>query len=426
MNITKVSIIAAAVITSITFSACGNSADSTGNKKSYSVPKVGERKPMNNIDFKLATAKFSNGYELNATWGVGSAATHKIGDDSDTFYTLTDRGVNIKCKNDKKTVGIDICEKGKIFTYPTFTPTIIKFKIDSQDVVVREVITLKDAKGNDMTGVSNPLSNFSEKAYNIDGSTLTYDVNGLDAEALAVMKDGSFWIAEEYAPSIAHFDAKGKIIERLIPKGVTGLESANYTVKDVLPQIISKRHENRGIESIAVSPDEKSLYFSLQSPLDNPSYGDTPNVRLYKVNLSDYSDIKEYLYVESQPQEFIKDNATKKRKQKDVKVSEMTALDNDILMVLERVSATTKLFKVDLRDAISVPADKSTNLETDASGVIPVSKVKVFDTDSQSGYPNKIEGIANLGNGKFLLINDNDFGIEGDKTVAKIATINNL
>lgn len=426
MNTRKISIIASTIITSIAFSACGSNTNSINSTKSYLVPNIGAIKPMSNIDFKLGTAKFSNGFELNATWGIGSAATHKIGDGSDIFYTLTDRGVNIKCKNDIKTVGIDICASGKIFTFPTFTPTIMKFKISGQNIILQELITLKDKNGKDMTGVSNPLSNFTEKAYNMDGSTLAYDTNGLDAEALAVMKDGSFWVADEYAPSISHFDASGKMIERLIPKGVTGLEKASYTVKDILPQIISKRHANRGIESLAVSPDEKSLYFILQSPLDNPSYGSSANVRLYKMNLSNYSDIKEYLYVESQPQEFIKDNVTKTRKQKDVKVSEMTALSNDVLMVLERVSATTKLFKVDLTNAIPVPEDKSANLENDIVGLVPVSKVKVFDTDTQSGFPNKIEGIANLGNGKFLLINDNDFGIGGDKTVAKIATINNL
>jgi sugar lactone lactonase YvrE len=416
------------VTTSMVFVGCGS--DSQNDKKDdnktsvvMQTPKVGDVKPMSNLNFPLGTATFSNGFELNATWGLGSAAAHKAGDANNTFYAMTDRGVNIKCKDDEEIIGMDICESGKIFPFPAFTPTIVKFEIDGENVTVKEVITLKDKDANLMTGISNPLSNFSEKAYNIDGSELAYDTNGLDAEALAVMNDGSFWIAEEYAPSLVHVDATGKVIERLIPNGVTGLESANYDVKDVLPEIIAKRHENRGIESIAISPDEKSLYFSLQSPLDNPDYKTTPNIRLYKLNLNDYSDIKEYLYVEDKPETFNKDNETKERVQKDVKISEMTALDNDILMVLERISTTTKLFKVDLSTAVEVPALSHDNLESNARGVTPVSKVKIFDTDLENGYPNKVEGIADLGGGKFLLINDNDFGIEGDNTVAKVADI---
>lgn len=102
----------------------------------------------------------------------------------------------------------------------------------------------------------------------------------------------------------------------------------------------------------------------------------------------------------------------------------MEALDNDKLMILERISATTKLYTVDLTSAIPVTPAQSANLELDATGVTPLTKTKVFDTDLAEGFPNKVEGIAHLGGTKFLLINDNDFGIEGDKTVAKIADIN--
>jgi len=396
----------------------------TNSTEKLSTPKVGQIKPMSNLDFTLGTITFSNNFELNATWGMGSAAAHKAGDNDKTFYTMTDRGVNIKCKDDVAVIGIDICAKGKIFPFPKFTPTIMKFEIDGTNAKVTKVISIKDKDAKPMTGVSNPLSNFTEKAYNIDGSTLAYDTNGLDAEALAVMADGSFWISDEYAPSIAHISAEGIMLERLIPKGVTGLENANYNVKSVLPAIIAKRHENRGIESIAISPNEQFLYFSIQSPLDNPDYSKTPNVRLYKMDLNNYNDIKEYLYVEDNPATFIKDNVSKTRKQKDVKISEMTALDNDILMVLERVSATTKLYRVDLRNAIEIPINISNTLETNSVGATALPKVKIFDTDSLEGYPNKIEGIANLGGGKFLLINDNDFGIKGDKTVMKVININ--
>ena len=198
--------------------------------------------------------------------------------------------------------------------------------------------------------------------------------------------------------------------------------NADYTVKGDLPAIIAKRHENRGIESIAVSPDEKYIYFALQSPLDNPNYKETRNVRLYKMEIANHSNIQEYLYVEDKPDTFAKDSATKTRKQKDVKISEMATLGNDIVLVLERISATTKLFKIDLNGAATVPDDMSDNLETNTTGVSALTKTLLFTTDNVDGLPNKIEGVANLDGEDFLLINDNDFGIEGDETQASVVT----
>ncbi len=408
----------------VILSGCGNNDSKSSETSGYDVPAVGTSKPLAAFNFKLGSVTFSNGFELNATWGLGSAAAHRAGDDGRTFYSMTDRGVNIKCKDDQKIIGIDICDKGKIFPFPAFTPTIFKYTLSENEATVRQVIPLKDKDGNPISGVSNKLSNFTEKAYDINGSEMTYDPNGLDTEALAVLKDGSFWIGEEYAPSLVHADADGKIIERLVPAGLEAeLSTANYTVKGDLPAIIAKRHPNRGIEAIAVSPDEKYIYFSIQSPLDNPDYAKTRNVRMYKMAINDHSDIKEYLYRIDLPETFHKDNATKTRKQKDVKVSEMTSLEDGTVLVLERISKTTKLYRIDFNTATPVPASKSATLETNDAGVVAIAKTEVFNTDQLDGFPSKVEGIAPLGNGKFVTINDNDFGIKGDPTVIKIADI---
>ena len=419
--------VAASAALMVSIAGCGSDGDDS-DKTDYSSPKVGDEVALDNMSFPLATAKFSNGFELKATWGIGSGATHKAGDANDTFYTITDRGVNIKCKDDEDIVGMDICDDGKIFPFPDFTPTILKFKIDGEKAIVTEVIPLKDRDGKEISGVSNPISNFSEKAYDINGNELALDINGVDSEAVTALDDGTFWIAEEYTPSLLHIAADGKVIKRLVPKGLESeYAKATYDVEGALPAIIAKRHENRGIESIAVSPDEKYLYFMMQSPLANPdedAYKTSRNVRLYKMEIANPSNIQEYLYVMDKPDTFLKDNEKKALAQNKVKLSEMEALGDDKIMIDERGSATTKLYTVDLSTATPVPADKSANLELDATGVTPLTKTKVFDTDLAEGYPNKIEGIAHLGETKFLLINDNDFGIEGDKTVAKIADIN--
>jgi len=401
--------------------------------KGYFTPRVGTDVALNDTNFPLSTVTFANGFELNATWGIGSGATHKVTDANDTFYTLTDRGVNIKCKDSKDVTGMDICKDGKIFPFPGFTPTIMKFKIDKDEktATILEVTPLKDRNGKNISGVSNPISNFSEIAYDINGKKLPLDIDGIDSEAIAAMNDGTFWISEEYSPSLLHIAADGKVIKRLVPKGLESeYTTATYDVEGSLPAILIKRHENRGIESIAVSPDQNYLYFMMQSPLDNPDYSKSQNVRLYKMSIADPSNIKEYLFVIDKPDVFTTDNLSKKRKQKDVKVSDMEALGNGKLMIDERIH-TSRLFTVDLTSATPVTKEQSANLETNTTGVTPLTKTLVFSTDpvngdvnATDGYPEKIEGVAHLGGSKFLLINDNDFGIFGDKTVAKIADIN--
>ena len=394
------------------------------------IPQVGEVYPMDKLNIELGTAVFDNGFELNASWGLGSGAYHYTGDAEDVVYVLTDRGVNIKCKDSEEITGEKICDNGKIFPFPDFTPSIVKLKVDelSKKVTVQEVIALKDKRGKEVSGLSNPLSNFAEEAYDIHGNVIAKDANGLDTEAMVKLSDGSFWLSEEYAPSLIHVAADGKIIKRLVPAGLESeLSSATYEVAGELPAILAKRHANRGIESIAVSPDEKSLYFIVQSPLDNPEYGSTRNVRLYKMEITNPTNIQEYLYKIDLPGSFLKDNESKTRKQKDVKVSEMVAVENDKLIVLERISTTTKLYTIDLStqtplDAKYLNESQTPTLEEEDS-LPSLVKVKIFDTDLETGYAKKLEGLAYLGNNKFFMINDNDFGIEGADTSSYVSQI---
>ena len=102
-------------------------------------------------------------------------------------------------------------------------------------------------------------------------------LRGIDAEGLVRLSDGSFWVGEENAPSLAHFSADGRMIERHVPAGTeTEFAGAPYETIGSLPAIIAKRQANRGIEGIAISPDERFLYFIMQSPLANPDTADVP------------------------------------------------------------------------------------------------------------------------------------------------------
>jgi hypothetical protein len=229
--------------------------------------------------------------------------------------------------------------------------------------------------------------------------------------------------------------ATGEVISRLVPMGVDAeLSLANYDVYGTLPQILSKRKLNRGIESIAVSPDEQYLYFIMQSPLANPNsgaYKQSRNVRLFKVDRVSQTVIGEYVYHLDLPETFISDKSTK---QSNVKVSEMVAYGNDKLIVLERISATTKLYMVDLSKAKNILNSEWDSIATTPSleqssnlasiGITPLTKILLLDSDLHmpGQLPVKIEGVALIDGKRLVLTNDSDFGISGE--TSKIVSVN--
>ncbi|WP_185964457.1 choice-of-anchor I family protein [Aliikangiella marina] len=415
----------------------------------------------------LATASFSEGgrtgNDIDLTIGFGSGAFRHQNDPINTFYTISDRGPNIKCGDAEELIGLtEFCKDagvavdGKIFPVTDFAPSIYQWRLventngDKQAEII-EVITLKDSDGNPVSGISNPLtfadgSSNTENAFASDGSLLDFDAEGLDPEAIVKLSDGTFWIAEEYGASILRVDTDGTILSRVVPAGVeTQLSDANYPLAGSLPAVYHKRKLNRGIESIAVSPAEDYLYFIMQSPLDNPDYKLSRHVRIMKYALSAGelgNAMGEYVYQLDRPETFGDGTSGDNNKaQKDVKVSEMLAVGEDDLIILERISKTTKLYRINLGTGENILGTDLSNTgvvanETDEEktledvfnlevvGASPVNKSLVFNSMTQSPeLPKKIEGIAWMSNDYVMLINDNDFGIEGGETEINLLNI---
>ncbi len=393
----KISLIAAATLAAVSLQA-------------VDIKKVLVEEKLDKIELKNKT--------LELDVGIGSGAFHYKNDPKNVIYTITDRGPNIKCKDSKKLMGEKLCAKGKIFPTPNFAPTIYKIAVYDRWYKILEEIQIKDKNGIQVSGVSNKGT---ENAYDINGKELAYDPHGLDAEALVKLSDGTFWIGEEYGASILHIASDGKILKRVVPKGFEkNLEGANYEISSTLPELVGKRPLNRGIESIAVSPDEKYLYFAMQSPLSNPdkdAYKKGVNVRIYKYDIASDKVIREYVYMMDKPETFKLD---KNKKQNAVKISEMVAVGDDEVIILERISKTTKFYKVNLMHSIyGLEWDKpetSPSLEQIKDFDNVLNKELVLDTSDIKGMPKKIEGIAYIDENNWILVNDNDFGIDKAKT----------
>jgi hypothetical protein len=388
---------------------------------------------------KLGKVEFPGGKILDLSVGIGSALFHMPGDPADELYGLTDRGPNIDCSASEKTVGIPTDKacggdaKAKLFPRPDFVPAIVKLKLkDDGTFATTEWIQLKDSSGKTITGLSNPLKAAkTEAAYDVNGQVMPFDPNGLDTEGLVRLKNGSFWVGEEYGPSLVHIAADGKIIERLVPAGVDAdLAGAGYKVTGSLPAILAKRQLNRGIEGIAISPDEQFLYAIVQNPLANPdadAFKNAVATRILKLDLASQQVVGEYVYALDPFNTF--ENDPKADKESDVRISELSAVGPDQLIVLERIAKTTKLYAINLDGATDILGtawdDKATSpaleqvmtADLAGKGINPVSKKLWLDSSDHPELPEKVEGVAILESGDLILINDDDFGIDGAHTM---------
>jgi len=376
---------------------------------------------------------FEGGKTLNLTVGIGSAAFRHPSDPPNVIWTLGDRGANIACSEMKEIAGVELAackgvRNGRVYPTPSYSPSIYRVMLtDDRTFRVTDVITLKDRDGRPMSGLLNPLKTAAtDTGMDGTGKPLPYDLNGIDAEAIVRLADGTFWIGDENGPSLAHFRADGRMIVRHVPKGTEGeFAGAKYDVKGTLPAILTKRAINRGIETLAISPDERFLYFVMQNPLANPdvaAYQKAKNSRLFKLERSSMRIVGEYVYTLDDPKTFRRDPS---EKQNDPRISEMMAIGLDRLIVLERTEQTTKLHEVNLAGATNIAGSKWDEVatqptleqsEASAVGIKPVSKSLKFDSTDFPEMVGKTEGMALLGDGSLALINDDDFGITGGRT----------
>jgi len=382
---------------------------------------------------RLGSYAFEGGETLTLTVGIGSGATRHPSDPPNMIWTIGDRGPNIACDEMKATAGIEPAgcrevKSGRVYPTPSYTPSIYRVMLlDDGTFRVTDVMTLKDRTGRPLNGMPNPLRTATTETP-LDGQArpLKQDVHGVDAECLIRLSDGTFWIGDENAPSLMHFSADGRMLARHVPRGTEGeFAGARYDVTGTLPAILVKRQANRGIEACAASPDERFLYFVMQNPLANPNpvaYRQAKNTRLYKIERATMQVVGEWVYALDDPQSFRRDPSDK---QNDPRLSEMLAIGPDRLVVLERTEKTTKLYEVALSDDTKIDMGKWDDAATrptleqvdaQAVGIKPLAKTLRFDSFDFPDIVGKTEGMALLGDGSLLIINDDDFGINGART----------
>ena len=253
----------------------------------------------------------------------------------------------------------------------------------------------------------------------------------LDPEGFVVNpKTGSFFVSDEYGPSLYEFDRSGKLLKtfntpsNLVPQGPAG---TNFT--DDTGNLTGKRG-SRGFEGLAISPNGQFAFAMLQSPmLDDGGLpianGDRPGLfnRIVKFDTSTGAALAQYAY---------KIEAFNQGRG----ISALVAINDHQFMVLERnnrgigvpdgntASPDKNVFIIDIAGAsdvsgLTLPASGSV-LPAGITAVTKGAKFIDLDADTLAAMgnrsPEKWEGLAigpQLADGSYMMLagTDNDFSV---------------
>jgi hypothetical protein len=222
------------------------------------------------------------------------------------------------------------------------------------------------------------------------------------------------------------------VIKRFIPEGVK-LPLSDIQIVENLPAHYAKRRANRGFESLALSPDESTIWALMQSPVDNEAAERSGNVRLLGCNPENGQPTSEYIYRLGDPAaaDFLIGGVVPD----DGKLCAMAAIGPKKLLILEQSDdGDAKMYCCELDEATNV-LDDAQDLDgvrnLSQVGVVPVKKTLVADlanllpsfaSDITAGQwrPEvdeqvaglKIEGLAVLDSNHVVVVNDNDFNVD--------------
>lgn len=354
----------------------------------------------------------------------GSSFTAKPGSRT-AFYGVTDRGPNVDGPDDVK-----------VEPLPGFTPAIGEFRLQHGRAKLVKRIPLRAADGTPYNGQTSLAGSTGETIVDLNGKKLSPSPSGDDPEGLVAMRDGTFWVSDEYGPFITHFSRDGRQLERL------------SLFDGSLPVELSERQPNKGMEGLTVTPDGRTLVGVMQAALNAPDGPKSKNVNAVRIVTIDLRTRRtaEYIYLlhsDGEPS---------------TAVSEISALNNHEFLIDERdgdpePGANKKLFKIDVRGATDVGkfstlegatyddakggllvggktieatvGKHGTGAATNdlaAVGILPVKSSLFLDLaglvtaiDPKGGFygHDKVEGVAVVDGGKRLVIsNDSDFGID--------------
>lgn len=376
---------------------------------------------------------------LRLTRSLASGLCRSALDPDGVFWGIGDRGPNIKPGSAASLYGADHLgplggiDGAKIMPLLSAGPALARFRRQGDAILLETVESLTGPDGGAVTGLPVPAAPHAEfePVFDLAGLPLGTDPDGVDSEAIAALPDGSFWISEEYGPSLLRVDRDGRVLMRWVPEGMgASFAGAACPVVEALPALAAARKLNRGFEALALAPDGASVLVAFQSPLAHPdrhAHESSAHVRIWRLDAASGALLAEYVYPLDDPDSFRRDCAVGRVGRDDIKISEFVALADGRLLVLERVTLSTKIYCVapDAGNrapaALADPATRPTleqmsRGDVRRSGIPILEKTLLLSTDDHAEICGDLEGMVMLSPTELLLSSDSDFGIEGAET----------
>ena len=330
---------------------------------------------------------------------------HDPRDGVNVFWTVPDRGPTIAG------------DRGTTHLVPDYNPALVKLMADPSGSAVLQQIPIVTAEGQPVSGLPNEGD---APPVGPDGTPLAFNPNGLDPEGIVRVADGTFWLAEEYGPSLVHLSRDGHVLERWMPHG-RRLRGAAYPVAEVLPAALSRRRADQGLESLAATGEGRFLYTMMEGPLSPASPGESPRpVRVLQVDTLLARTVSQWVYLPEAPPEGASDVRSR--------VTALSFLNSGTLLAVEETGAGPRLYSLDLGAATSVlggaydPPAGSAFDDMDArglarAGIRPVPKTLVLDLGRVAGPESRIEGLAIVNADTLSISTDDGHGLESPRTL---------
>ncbi len=218
------------------------------------------------------------------TWAYNS----QTGELSGTLLTLPDRGYNDPGN------GVFSDYVGRVQRFDmTFTPYAgpnlpqVKASQNQIGLTYTGLTTLIDERGIPTTG-EDPAAG-TRLAFGLPVPDAANGKMSLDAEGLVLMPDGSYYVSDEYASSIYHFNAAGQLTGLISPPGALLPVTAGNVNFNSTAAPTTGRRNNQGMEGLSITPDGKYLLAVNQSGSlqDLTNDGNQDNRKLTRVLVYD-------------------------------------------------------------------------------------------------------------------------------------------
>ena len=223
----------------------------------------------------------------------------------------------------------------------------------------------------------------------------------LDVESVRRDRRGDLWFGDEFGPFLLHTDARGIVLEAPIP--LPGVRSPDYPSPTPAPNLA----RSSGFEGMAISPDGRTLYPTLEGPLADDA--DKTIRRMYTF------DIEKRRYARGYREYKVADPSHL--------VSDLTALDSRRFVSLERdnlqgpAAEHKRAFVVDRRHGTLRKRAVLDELDiADPRGISLRGPVRPGDFGLGNPFRmpyQTIEAVLPVGGSELAIVNDTNFGSSG-------------